>query len=616
MKLIRFSLAIALLVTFDTGSAFAQVDYGFGVITPEEAALTDCAFDPGADAVVLIDKGLSDHRGDLNGLTTYRHTRIKILKKEAIADMNFKLMYISADNLEDVEDIKAAVINFDENKNKVIKYIDKKAIYRRKKNEHATEISFAFPELVVGSIVELSYTFIAKHWGRLKDWEFQGYYPVYKSTYEIKMIPHLEMRYDVQRNPAYPVIVKPKEITNSVYFEMNNLPGLKDEPFMASRRENLQMVKFATVRNATRSGTFISTWEDMTKKLYGWDDFGAQIKAKASASDNFVSSFSGKSDTEKMNLIYNYVRKNIKWNESYGLFSDKGVRETWTSKAGSSGSINLLLINMLRNAGLKVRPMMVCERGFGKVNKTKPSLRQFNNVFAVVTIDGKGYYLDATNEYNPSYLTPFSILHTTAFIADPDSGGLKDIEASDDYKYKDIITIQATLADDKTLKGSVNIKSFDYSKNIKAKAYDKDKPGYAEERYSKPYNAQLEKFNVGEIAKETDPFTESFDFKKPIDEAGDYWVLPMNIFSGLNENPFIAEKRLSEVDFGYKKTVILNYVINLPATKSAGELLKNVQLVNSDKSLTFSRTVSYFENTHQLTIRIKIRTAKGLLWCG
>lgn len=44
MKLIRFSLAIALLVTFDTGSAFAQVDYGFGVITPEEAALTDCAF--------------------------------------------------------------------------------------------------------------------------------------------------------------------------------------------------------------------------------------------------------------------------------------------------------------------------------------------------------------------------------------------------------------------------------------------------------------------------------------------------------------------------------------------------------------------------------------------
>ena len=62
-------------------------------------------------------------------------------------------------------------------------------------------------------------------------------------------------------------------------------------------------------------------------------------------------------------------------------------------KKGNSGDINLLLVALLRSAGLKAYPILVSERGHGKVDTTSSFLDQFSNVHAYVEIDEKNTFL-------------------------------------------------------------------------------------------------------------------------------------------------------------------------------------------------------------------------------
>ncbi len=465
-------LTVLAILVASAISASAQVDADFGVISSSEIALTQVPFDPEATAVVLLDKGMSDHDGDLNGLLTFRHTRIKVLKKEAIDDMNFVETYRSNNDLEFIDNIKAVVINFDKDGNKTVTPVEKKQIYRRKVDANTSEVKFAFPNVQVGSIIEYSYRFDAKHYGRLRDWVFQKEYPVLKSSYDLRMVPHVEMTYVVQKKAEYPIVIRPSAQTNSIYFEMNNIPGLGDEPYMASRRENLQMVFFEVSKVAGNMGVrnYMSTWDEVTKELNAREDFGSQIRAKVSECDDYVrTQLSAASEYDKMNEIYNFVRSNVSWNQEYEITSESGIRNTWKKKTGSSGSVNLLLINMLKTAGLEVSPMLVVERGFGKVNKDRPLISQFNNVFAAVTIAGKVYYLDATNLHEPAYLIPSSILHTTAFIANHKTGGLRAIEAPDETRKKEIITVQASLTDSNSFNGFSKYQKFRLLKKQKGR---------------------------------------------------------------------------------------------------------------------------------------------------
>ena len=56
----------------------------------------------------------------------------------------------------------------------------------------------------------------------------------------------------------------------------------------------------------------------------------------------------------------------------------------------------------------------------------------------------------------------------------------------------------------------------------------------------------------------------------------------------------------------------INYVLNLPAGKKVDAAPKNIQLVNGDKTLSFSRQVVYNEQANQLVTRMKIELNKSL----
>src|SRR5690606_6913115 len=87
-------------------------------------------------------------------------------------------------------------------------------------------------------------------------------------------------------------------------------------------------------------------------------------------------------DSKKMDLIFNYVRKKVKWNNILGYSTDFGVKEAYNEGVGNVADINLMLIAMLRYAKLNADPMLISTRS--NDIPLYPSTSAFNYVVAAV----------------------------------------------------------------------------------------------------------------------------------------------------------------------------------------------------------------------------------------
>ncbi|MEI9957586.1 MAG: hypothetical protein WDM90_15110 [Ferruginibacter sp.] len=76
--------------------------------------------------------------------------------------------------------------------------------------------------------------------------------------------------------------------------------------------------------------------------------------------------------------------------------------------------------------------------------------------------------------------------------------------------------------------------------------------------------------------------------------------MPINIFSEFDNNPFISDNRFSNVNFGYKRTITTNIVVNLPKNYVIDALPKSVTMSTPDKDIVFSRSVSYDKENNQV----------------
>lgn len=60
-----------------------------------------------------------------------------------------------------------------------------------------------------------------------------------------------------------------------------------------------------------------------------------------------------KTDLEKANAIFSYVQKTFTWNKDRGVYTEDGIKKLLETKVGNAAEINLFLVMMLREAGLK-----------------------------------------------------------------------------------------------------------------------------------------------------------------------------------------------------------------------------------------------------------------------
>jgi chloramphenicol O-acetyltransferase len=570
-------------------------------VADSEINYKECLFDKEATAVVLVDEAVSDFDEDYK-LMTFHHVKLKILKDKGIDYGNITIPFYSEDDFESIYAVEGTVYNH-EGGASFSKKLDKKSVYTQKENKYWSVVKFAFPELKVGSIIEYTYTSASKNYGGLKEWVFQGEIPVLKSSYLLSIVPNAEFTYVVHKSENMHINVTPNNSEGKITFEMDNIPGLRDEKYIDSKNDYLQKVSFQLSKY--RDTKFMTTWTQVNNEMFTESSFYGQLKKSLPGTEDFIKGvMQDTSALGKMKKIYSYVRNNMVWNNINSKYSSDGIKDAWEKKTGTSADLNLILINLLRDAGLDANPMLVSERYNGKVNRASTMIDQFNTVYACVAINNKQYYLDATEKYNSCQLTPYLILNTTAFIVNHKKGDLIDITDTTAL-YRENIGINASLNAEGILSGKFTAESFDYARGYRLKNFKTN--GTTENQ--KLFSGNLSGLNFSDFRTEnsgndsdSQPLVTKGKFTLLPNNSKDYYFLPSNLLTGLNENPFISENRFSNINFGYNQSIQLTFYLKVDKSFTIDAVPRSIRLKDVDGDIVFSRIS--FDDKEQNEIRI------------
>ena len=603
---------------------FAQKELpAFGKIEKPDLLLKECEFDKDAEAYKLISYGNVRYAvtgGDFN-IETERRERIKIIKEKGIELANISIRFYSQSGYENIKGISAFTYNIDDAGNIITTKLEKSAIYIKKINNRISEVVFTMPDVKIGSVIEYKYTDIKKSIANLDDWYFQDDIPTRISMYKI-LVPSIfkfanqlmayqpvEQSQDIVHETAFISSSSARLSYNSVEksYIIRNVPALREEPYMGAIRDYLQRVVFQLSQIDYGDGSVLdirSSWPKLSKELLEDEDFGLQLRKSIPHTKGLDDTLQNvQDDYQKMLLIHDYVRRNMNWNGSENIYSVQGIRSAWDKKSGNNSELNFILINLLKDAGLKAYPILVSTKDNGTVNTLYPFLQQFNNTMACVFLNDKKYILNAADKYNPAYLIPYDVVNTEGFIIDAEQGRWITLKNEKDV-WKNVVSIFAEVTPDAVLKGKATVYNFNYSKNPKVKRYTEDKVAF-KDYFIKDYTGlKIEKLVVSNENVDTLPLQQKIDFTLPLNSSGDYKYFTINLFQGLEKNPFIADERRTDVEFNYRQSYTLVGKIFIPEDYQFEELPKNVKMIMPDSSIVLQRLIQPGENSIDFRINV------------
>lgn len=205
-------LAFLTLTFFISGVSGQKAPIKFGEVDLTDLEMTSYQKDTSASAVILCNYGYFS-----STLLRFTHLmRIKILKKEGYAWANRSFPTKSK------YDIKGMTINLENGK--VIKEkLKSESIFSNKIVENSYEMRIAMPNVKVGSVIDLEFTYP----GIPSEWRFQETIPVRYSEIIIENSPNLRFKSNFF---GY----EPISISTPTRWVARNMPSFSEEPFINS----------------------------------------------------------------------------------------------------------------------------------------------------------------------------------------------------------------------------------------------------------------------------------------------------------------------------------------------------------------------------------------------
>ena len=603
--------SIVLLCLFLAGYSFAQDKLpAFGKIDKADLQATTCSYDPNAGAEWLIDLG--EVMYNLNPGAVYIQTdhrcRIKILNEKGIDEANIKITYRSKNNYEDITNVDGYVYNLNDAGEVVATKLEGKQIFNKKVDDNFSQVSFALPGVKAGSVIEYRYRDYKRSIENIDDWYFQKEEPVRYSAYNLAIPEYFDFNYKVIRRQDMEV-KKGDETGKGTWFIMRKVPGLREEPYTAGIKDYVQRVDFqlSAIRPPGQQTINVSTtWAKLSEELLEQEPFGGQLGKNISGTDLLkIKAKTATSEKEKVSLIYQFVQKNMDWNGHHSFYSIDGVKQAWDKKSGNTGDINLLLVNLLKDAGLKAYPILVSTKDNGKVNTYYPFLYQFNEVMAaVICKDSSIYVMDACDKYNCYNRVPYDVQQTYGLVID--KHGPQFLSLSDRSAMRQTVSVQLRLGDDGKLEGEAMINSADYGRNVQL---SKHRKGKLKESFiiSDGITIKPDSLQVENDDKDSLPLAQHLWFSGELQPSGGYAFMPYHLFTGLGKNPFTAEKRQTDIDFDYPRNYTITGSIILPDTYAFDDLPKNMRMIMADTSIVLTRILQKDDNilSYRMTLNFE-----------
>lgn len=373
-------------------------------------------------------------------------------------------------------------------------------------------------------------------------------------------------------------------------------------------------------------------WEKLNNDLLKYDRFGLPLIKHWNYKSSLDSIIRGiEHPYERMIAIYDYIRKNIKWNGQYDIYTnrvfnpfvgkvytkitrkivnEKSLRRPFENKTGTGSEINFILIYLLNKTGIETHPVLLSTRKNGKVDINIPDAAQFNHVIAYAEVLGQQLFLDATDSLRPyDLLKQNSIGVDGLIVKKKDSGWVK---IANTKKNTTQIISNITIDDNLNIIGNIKDEITGYDAlNLRKKIISDSNTEFVANGIRKKYpNYEVNNIKVKNLEKEVNPLIIESDLSKEKKlENSELKIIP-SISSNYDEDSFPDVIRTCPIDFAHPFLKIYELNIKIPEGHKA-EYPQNVQYEVYGKNAFFTYEVEELQaNNFKLKIKIELRINK------
>lgn len=580
-----------LLIVIAINWSYAQ-DYRFGKVSMEELKETAYPEDADANAAILY----------LNQKTHYDYNqqkgfvqitevlkRIKIYNKDGFDWATEEVqLRDNGSSREALTNLKAVTYTLENGKMEETK-LKKDGVFDEKNNKYWKTSKFTMPNIKEGCVVEFSYT-ITSPYISIRDINLQESIPIKELDMYVRIPEYFNFNKFVNPRATYIPKIKDYQVNrteqihsksressasngfghtvrtnhssqkwefkeNKTEIKLSNVPALKNEDYVSNLNTYRTKLIWEYAYSKDPGGkitNFSTTWEEVAKTIFDDSDFGDQLKISNYFQGDISALIKGATNvSEKIDLIFNFVKSRVKWNEYIGYTTDNGVRKAYSEGSGNVADINLMLTAMLRFANINANPMLVSTRSNGV--PLFPATGGFNYVVSAVELPNDVIILDATDQFATPNVLPVRAINWQGRVI-RETGDSAWIDLTPKETVKSNYSLNVKLNNDLSIEGKVRSQLTSFAaKNFRSKYQNYNEEERLMDIEKDKGEIEISNYVISDMEVIDKPIMYVYDYSlnNGIEQIGDKVFLTPMLFFAPQENPFKQDQREYPIDFIY-----------------------------------------------------------------
>jgi len=582
---------IAIVFSAFTFFTLGAQDFKFKDVPKSELEERYHPMDSAAPAAVLYEKGeltMKYENGFMYELKTTK--RVKIYNNDGFDYATIRIPYYvgeSSSSSENIKNIKAYVYNLEGNKIEDEK-LKNRDIVEENLSEFWNQVKFTLPNLKPGTVIEYTYVYESPHISELPKWYFQGEIPVNYSEYTLT-IPEM-IGYSERPRGFHNLQRSVENISTNISISSSNstarsssglgetkavrysyiardVPKLKDEPFVNNLSNYITSVKHEMAYSRFGNGEikqYSTTWPEVAKTLQDSEFFGEQLDDTNYFKEDIDPIISSSQNKEEVMLnIFNFVKKNIKWNDYNGIYASEKLRKIYKEKTGNIADVNLMLTSMLRYAGIEAHPVLISTIDHG-LPSNFVSRKDYNYIIVSVEQNNTTTLLDASSKYSSPNILPIRCLNNNGRVIKP-NGATKQISLMPKEKSKDNFVLKLDLDENGNVEGKMRRQ---YTSHLgylyRTRFTEIEKEEYIEKKEN-DYNIEINEYTNKNVEELDSPVVETMSFTKvnAADVINDNIYISPLLFLAQEENPFKLDNEDRKLPIDFTFPFSNRYMVNI-----------------------------------------------------
>ncbi|SDM01257.1 DUF3857 domain-containing protein [Kriegella aquimaris] len=578
-------------------------------------------------------------------LVTEFHNRLKIYSKEGFDYATKKInLYKEGSSKEKVSGLKGVTYNLHEGEI-VESKLRKDGEFEIELSRYHDQKSFTMPNVKEGSVIEYQYSVLSPFISNIDEFILQEDIPIKKTVAIMESPEYFNFRLNTKgflliksdkrtvtdkisflnktrsggqgfssRNTDFStsVVSFNKEIAT---YELSDVPALKEEPFVNNIDNYRSAIKYELSYTKFPNGGlkyYATTWEDVVKKIYDHPNFGTELNKKGYYDDDLETIISGVSKPlDRMELIFDFVKSQIKWNGLYGKYATDGVKKAYKDRTGNVAELNLILTSMLRNAGLKADPVLISTRSHGI--PLFPTREGYNYVVSGVETSNGMVLLDATSPFNAPNMIPVRALNWEGRVI-AENGTSRSISLIPSKKSTDTAMIEVVINDDGSVDGEFRQQyRGHYAMIFRSKFNKVTQDAFLEQEEKVNDDIEISDYKLTNNSEIGKPIVQFYNFFKEdvVDVVANKLYFSPMLHLASEESPFKLEKREFPVDFGFPWEDKFIIKIKIPEGYQV-ETLPESKIISLPENLGLFRYVIK-NNSQEIDLTASVSINSGII---